>query len=211
MTKNEYQLLHAQDAAVVSDINAPVVGKHTRAWISVGAILCIVVGATYGINQDLLPAQFPVLSQPSYRCPVPWESHSGRTSTDYDCVDVPTNASDWRIALCSATDACNEGYVDVEYLDVATCATVEASMHSSGQAEQDHYVKTKLGPHTLSVLFDGAARTAKEKPDAYLGDCKYRYKYSLGNGGAFQLRVVLVYKVRTKRNCFACCSDRLVE
>lgn len=136
-------------------------------------------------------------SPPTPYCPVPWLNQTALRPTEekLDCANVQTNHTEWKVELCYDTQACNRGYVQVDYLNTDRCTTVEKEMNPSRMKEQNDYVKRKLGPHTISVLFDGATRDGGEKME-YLGECSYRKRFDLRNGGRFALRVVLVYEVR---------------
>lgn len=139
----------------------------------------------------------PPRPSPASPCPIPWLNDTSTPAPPkaLSCVPVPTNHTEFAVQLCFDSTACNQGYVQVEYLNKERCDQVERELNPSKAEEQNNYVKGKLGPHTLSVLFDGAVRDGREKPE-YLGRCAYRYPYQLNNGGRFALRVVLVYEVR---------------
>ena len=137
-------------------------------------------------------------------CPIPWLDSplSTRKETELNCVKVATNHTEFQVKLCYDPQGCNVGHILINYLNTARCDIVEKEFNASKVVEQNNYVKGKLGPHTISVLFDGATRAGGEKME-YLGGCRYRYPFNLGNGGRFALRVVLVYQVRLRHSRFS--------
>lgn len=128
------------------------------------------------------------------QCPAPWVSAKLATGASQSCVEVPTESPNWAVDICYLEGQCNQGSVSVRYLNQSDCTRMEHDLHPSLIPEQDTYVKSLLGPHTLSILFDGAVRAGAEEPE-YLGGCTYRYPYHLHNGGAFALRVIMLYEV----------------
>ena len=124
------------------------------------------------------------------------------------CINVPSNSTNFDIELCYSTSGCNQGWVNVDYHpstltpfnstynDKRTCAQLESLHPAPKDPQEEAYIKSELGPHTIFVVFDGAVRQAFEKPIGFeLGKCRYRYDFELNNGGDWWMRVVLVYDV----------------
>lgn len=138
----------------------------------------------------------------TYRCPTPFASRrsalANRASISQPIVlPIASHAPlhPFRITVKYALNACNVFTLTLARKDQGVCRRAPDLVRASFDADQDRWIKERLGPDTIHIQVDGAERRAVDRPTRFDATaCTYDFDFELNNAGPVWLNVTLLYE-----------------
>lgn len=111
-------------------------------------------------------------------------------------ISVPTLSPAFTLSLAHDLSTCNSFELVFSRTDSTKCSHAEKHVHPSLDKDLNKWIKSRLGPDTISVQVEGAERQLLDVPSEYLGNCSYAYRFNLMNSGKAWVTAELLHEVR---------------
>ncbi|KZV87405.1 hypothetical protein EXIGLDRAFT_723769 [Exidia glandulosa HHB12029] len=124
----------------------------------------------------------------STACPNPLAPPPPRSSRKPECHSLPTNPElALEVSVCFAPDIANQGHFLISRTNAEECAKADA--HNPSTNPETNALLKAYGPDIFHFSLDGDHRWDGELDVEYLGQCQYRYPFSLMSAGPFNLTI----------------------
>ncbi|EJD55095.1 hypothetical protein AURDEDRAFT_109564 [Auricularia subglabra TFB-10046 SS5] len=185
---------------------------HSRPLFLFVAIICVVLlgslafstprASVVTLGQQFASGIVSLASNPS-TCPNPYAATSNPPAGvafvaeplpagGLTCTSVASEFDDFTVDVCRQPARCNAIDLVIKRTSASHCKAVEDAMREvpvSNDTELTAFVRDQLGPDGFMVLVDGSERLARFQPDAYLGNCAYRFSLRFNNAGPVSLQI----------------------